>query len=1080
MTFNKARYVAICQHLLTTALVLAMGVTAAGVLTLEIITPQPSAQNQVQNQAPDQVRGQGLDAPGQAPGRSTSSTEDSDRAPLLERSQEATQSDGPAADQPMPTQDAPAPEKSTVNVAPVQPKVREVALSLEGIDKSSRTTATPQPASPSADPTAETDPTAEASAQPSTQPTDAPTDAEHDHAQEPAEPGTTVVAMSRPEAVSGYATVGVTWASGELAGEPVAEDDLTISVRTETDGSWTKWTDAEYHDDHGPDAREAQDARTRVRPGTDALVIGDVDRVQVRAEVRRGVTLEDVQLAIVDPGVGKQAEEAPEIDTGDLPDQATEGAETTRTDGAGDEAVALQSATTDDGTTDGSVDGEMALAAMTAAPRPYIYSRAQWGANESLRDGSPRYGSIKTGFVHHTVNANGYSRADVPSLLRGIYAYHTQSRGWSDIGYNFLVDRFGRIWEGRAGGVARPVIGAHTLGYNEYSFAMSAIGNFDVAGAPQAMVDAYKRLFAWKLSLHNINASATRIYVKNRYFAAINGHRDADSTACPGRYLYAKLPEIRTGARNIQQAAQAPPPYNPTAAPLAAVSQPKGLSFPSALNHMGGSRPDLVTVDGNGVLRTFRGGGVTGFAGTVDSGGDWSGLRSIAMVGDMSGDGRPDFINRNRYGVGRLYQGTSTGRFAQTGRAASTHFRYMSMLAGAGDLNRDGHPDVVGRHYRNGGLYLIPGIGKGRVGKPVLLNRTWSRNIARLHTAADLTRDGRPDVVATMRSGAVVLLRATGETLAAPQALPKLPRGAFRGSGDFDGNGVNDLVFSRGNQWYAYVGKRGGGFATRLFGPIDGPTGLTRVAIVRNIRGSAHPDIVGITGIGRARVAVHNGQRNFISSVRTADRITPADAILNVGDWNGDGRNDIITRHFDGDMLMLRTGLGDGRFARGQRMSTGWKNIDQLTAVGDVTGDGHPDLVGRVGTGAMRLFAGDGRKGFEAPRWAPRYLHTFGALHHAYWRTYEIPSSILGSADGTFVPIGGDSQAIPSQRRSAFYPSSFDLVVGSGDWNSDGMDDVVVRERANGRLWLLPATGGNALGGRIYLGSGLGGYSALG
>ena len=109
--------------------------------------------------------------------------------------------------------------------------------------------------------------------------------------------------------------------------------------------------------------------------------------------------------------------------------------------------------------------------------------------------------------MHHTVNSNGYSRDQVPSIIRGIYAYHTQSRGWSDVGYNFLVDRFGRIWEGRYGGVARPVVGAHTLGYNDYSFAMSAIGNFDVTGAPSAMLDAYGRLFAWKLSLHGVSAS---------------------------------------------------------------------------------------------------------------------------------------------------------------------------------------------------------------------------------------------------------------------------------------------------------------------------------------------------------------------------------------------------------------------------------------------------------------------------------------------------------------------------------------------------------------------------------------------
>ena len=116
---------------------------------------------------------------------------------------------------------------------------------------------------------------------------------------------------------------------------------------------------------------------------------------------------------------------------------------------------------------------------------PTIYSRADWGADERLRDCCVEYGEVHAGFVHHTVNANGYSRAEVPAILRGIYAYHTQSRGWRDIGYNFLIDRFGRIWEGRYGGITLPVVGAHTLNYNENSFAASAIGNYQSPGRPR-------------------------------------------------------------------------------------------------------------------------------------------------------------------------------------------------------------------------------------------------------------------------------------------------------------------------------------------------------------------------------------------------------------------------------------------------------------------------------------------------------------------------------------------------------------------------------------------------------------------
>ena len=136
----------------------------------------------------------------------------------------------------------------------------------------------------------------------------------------------------------------------------------------------------------------------------------------------------------------------------------------------------------------------------------------------------------------------------MPGILRSIYAYHVKSRGWSDIGYNFLVDRFGRIWEGRYGGIDKAVVGAHTLGYNDYAFAMSAIGNFDVVQPPEVMLQAYGALFAWKLGLHGVNPASMSQQVGRTKFAAINGHRDAGSTACPGRYLYAKLANIRAYA----------------------------------------------------------------------------------------------------------------------------------------------------------------------------------------------------------------------------------------------------------------------------------------------------------------------------------------------------------------------------------------------------------------------------------------------------------------------------------------------------------------------------------------------------
>ena len=238
----------------------------------------------------------------------------------------------------------------------------------------------------------------------------------------------------------GYGAVGVTWARGQRADD----ESLTFEVRTRTEA--TGRLDAlPYDDEHGPDP-SSEEAR-HARPGTDVLLVGKVDEVQVRSVSTEGAPPADMTMSVIAPGQAQTTDAEPAA------------IETTGPDGVSTATAASRSRRPDG----------LDLQATTFTPKPVIYSREQWGANERMRDqGSLHYFEVHAGFVHHTVNANGYSRAEVPGILRSIYAYHTQSLGWSDVGYNFLVDKFGRIWEGRAGGVDRPVVGAHTLGYNDY------------------------------------------------------------------------------------------------------------------------------------------------------------------------------------------------------------------------------------------------------------------------------------------------------------------------------------------------------------------------------------------------------------------------------------------------------------------------------------------------------------------------------------------------------------------------------------------------------------------------------------
>ena len=207
---------------------------------------------------------------------------------------------------------------------------------------------------------------------------------------------------------------------------------------------------------------------------------------------------------------------------------------------------------------------------------PPIATRANWGADEAMRRADPSYGqSVQVVFVHHTDGANDYTcgpganGADGPNgskaVIRGLYAFHVKSEGWDDIGYNFLVDKCGQLWEGRYGGMDRPVIGAQTYGFNTDSAGIAVLGTYISAGASTAAEQSIARLVAWKLGFAKVGPDKTGqaltyrgtttketpprfVHDQTYAFNAVSGHRDGFATQCPGDALYAQLPTIRTWA----------------------------------------------------------------------------------------------------------------------------------------------------------------------------------------------------------------------------------------------------------------------------------------------------------------------------------------------------------------------------------------------------------------------------------------------------------------------------------------------------------------------------------------------------
>jgi N-acetylmuramoyl-L-alanine amidase/Domain of unknown function (DUF4214) len=317
-----------------------------------------------------------------------------------------------------------------------------------------------------------------------------------------------VTVVTAPLATDTFASVGATWDASTGTTPP------TIEVRTSSGDGWSDWRRLPAIDE-GPDPDTAE-ARNASTGATAALWVGDSDEVQVRVSGQEAALPDKVELALVDPG-------------------------RSRADGL--PAAPLASAD-------------------AAAAVPTIISRAQWGADESLKSCRPSYNStIKAAVLHHTAGPNSYSSvADAMRQLRSDYAYHTRTLGWCDLGYNFVLDKWGNIYEGRAGGVDRPVVGAHTGGFNKDTFGVSMLGDYSDVTPPAALQQALAELVGWKLSLHGVTPNGrvtltsagggTSKYAAGAAVAlpTIFGHRDVGSTACPGNAGYAILPGLRAGA----------------------------------------------------------------------------------------------------------------------------------------------------------------------------------------------------------------------------------------------------------------------------------------------------------------------------------------------------------------------------------------------------------------------------------------------------------------------------------------------------------------------------------------------------
>jgi hypothetical protein len=374
---------------------------------------------------------------------------------------------------------------------------------------------------------------------------------------------------------------------------------LELRVRR-SGGPWSPWVALAVHGDHAPDTGTGDRA-------SDPLWTGGCDELQLRAVSRPHRTLRMHFVAV--PHVGRRGLDA------------------------------------------------QAAAAKQTAPQPGtpppIIPRAAWGAASVPPRAAPQYGVVQMAFVHHTVTANNYTPDQSASMVLAIAKYHRDTNGWNDIGYNFLVDRYGQVFEGRAGGVDQAVIGAQAQGYNDQSTGVAVLGTFSDEPIPEPAMAAVAQLLGWKLSLHGVPCEGGLTVISgggslNRYGAGtpvalqrISGHRDGDATECPGTTLYAQLPTLRQRAATLAgpivargqvslQAAQPAFPYGHDAVFIGAVVRPDstaGAGDAVALQKRGASgrwvtiARTTAAVDGSWLVRLpwRRGGAVRATAAGVSS-----------------------------------------------------------------------------------------------------------------------------------------------------------------------------------------------------------------------------------------------------------------------------------------------------------------------------------------------------------------------------------------------------------------------------------------------------------------------------
>ncbi len=753
----------------------------------------------------------------------------------------------------------------------------------------------------------------------------------------------TLTALSDPiplDAAAPY-VAGVTWD---------ADVELRADARYFRGGGWGGWQEL------GADGLTGDRPGSEDRRGTEPFIVTGVDAIQVRVYDATGVPT----------GLAIRLYSSPATAPAQAPTPASAPAQ------------ALAAATTPP------PSYPTGSERLVDIPQPAIHTRAEWGAKTPTEwfESTTVQGAV----VHHSAGTNDYLPADVPAILRAIQDLHVEGREFWDIAYNFLIDRYGEIWEGRAGGISQAARGAHSLTFNPIVTGVCIMGNFQEQPVPPAAIDSLVALLAWKLTLHG--AAADGILLHEGVWPAIIGHKDIpeSSTACPGKYLYALLPQIRARVLAAQHLPAAPFTTDVTGdgtadlasilgddvivhssgyttappAPFQGVDAVADLAVSYDLITAGPSLTGGVGADvlarqtATGFLMRMSDDG-TGTLGPPVTVGYEVSPSFILSPGDVTGDGVPDLVVGDlSRGIIAVQAGDGTGHMGKPALATPV-VGALAAISAAGDLNGDGVPDLAMILGGSGVLAISFGDGAGRFGPPTALGSGWGA-FDEIAPMGDVSGDGIPDLlVRDSSSGRTrTLLGAAGGPTGAFTEWRALatewasPMGAV-GWGHRDGATLLALDASTGALVRPIPTSTAFLSAPSVL-TLSAP-GVRSAAVVGDVDHNGFADVMTWDDAGRLLIHPSTGT-GFLTPIVISD---PADdtAPKYVPDLSLDVPADLpIPRPYWGPFTLPGTDALP-------TVAPFWSEYASVAPAGDIDFDGTPDLVAVTKTGDVMVYTLD-------------------------------------------------------------------------------------------------------------------------